>query len=107
MRALDFEGQDVQALGGSLTGSLALERMRESVWPASRMVLTDKGRKPGLKTVFLVDEGRFIGYTTSDLASELKDFALLKKKCTPVEDGGPYLNSLLAHAYWAGQLHRI
>jgi DNA polymerase-3 subunit epsilon len=107
MRALDFEGQDVQALGGSLTGSLALDRIRESIWPASRMVLTDKGRKPGVKTVFLVDEGRFIGYTTSDLASELKDFTLLKKKCTPVEDGGPYLNSLLADAFWAGRLQKV
>jgi hypothetical protein len=51
-----------------------------------------------------VDEGRFIGYTTVELASELKDFALLRKKCTLVEEGGPYLNSLLADAFWAGRL---
>ena len=104
LRALEFEGKDATALGSPLQGSLALERMRESVWPAQRMVLTDKGRKPGVKTVFLVDEGRFKGYTTSELASELKDFSLLQKKCTPVEDGGPYLNSLLADAFWAGRL---
>ena len=71
------------------------------------MVLVDKGRKSGMNTVFLVEDHQCMGYTTTELASETQDLKTLKKKLTRFNQLGPYLNSLVADAYWAGRLKEV
>jgi len=43
------------------------------------------------------------------LASETRDFTLLKKKLTRFDpgEGGTYLQSLVVEAYWAGRLKEV
>ena len=109
LRALDFEVQSVEQLGGSLPATWTEAELAQVIWPRERMILLDKGRKSGMHTVFLVEGHACLGYTTAELASETQDLALLKKKLTRFEagSGGTYLQSLVAEAYWAGRLKEV
>ena len=87
LRALDFEGQSVEQLGGSLPATWTEAELAQVIWPRERMILLDKGRKSGMHTVFLVEGHACLGYTTAELASETRDFTLLKKKLTRFDPG--------------------
>lgn len=109
LRAFEFEGKTAQDFGGSLELPLTEEQIYAVTWPEEQMILLDKGRKPGIHTVFLIENHQCLGYTTAELASETQDFGLLKKKLTRFEQGvgGTYLQSLVADAFWAGRLKQV
>ena len=109
LRAFEFDGRTAQDFGGALQLPLSEEQIHALTWPENRMILLDKGRKPGMQTVFLIENHHCIGYSSTELASETQDFTLLKKKLTPFEQGvgGTYLQSLVADAYWAGRLKQV
>ncbi|HAB30995.1 MAG TPA: hypothetical protein DCE13_00465 [Cryomorphaceae bacterium] len=105
LRDFSFEGITTHDVGGPLTGKYT--PLHQVTWPRPQMVLVDKGRKSGMNTVFLVEDHQCMGYTTTELASETQDLKTLKKKLTRFNQLGPYLNSLVADAYWAGRLKEV
>ncbi len=84
----------------------ALEALNRFLWPEGSVVYLDKGRGPGEKTAFVVEDGRFLGYAFVRLEQEVYDLPTLKNRLTLLSQQ-PYLRSLLAEYVHTGRLSEV
>jgi DNA polymerase-3 subunit epsilon len=84
----------------------ALEALNRFLWPEGSVVYLDKGRGPGEKTAFVVEDGRFLGYAFVRLEQEVYDLPTLKNRLTLLSQQ-PYLRSLLAEYVHTGRLTAV
>jgi DNA polymerase-3 subunit epsilon len=84
----------------------AVAALEAFLWPRGTVVYLDRGREPGEKTAFVVEDGRFLGYARVRLEQEVHDVPTLKNRLTPVSQQ-PYLRSLLAEYVHTGRLQAV